>query len=181
MSRLRLLVVLVVLAGCDPSAPAAFDLSALSGVYVGTRTADARGTDPVATPATVTLAADPDSRAVSLVVQVRGERALVLSGAATEAGTVAVGNVLGASGLGIEFVADPGGTVRGVYVVAGADSLGTPVTGAVEGRLTPDRFDLTLVEPEPGGVRVEVRTSRPPQPTSASSAARRRGTSSGPT
>ena len=57
-------------------------------------------------------------------------------------------------------MADPAGTIRGVYEVAVEDSVRATVAGTVAGTFTRERFDLTLVEPEAGGVRVEVRTVR---------------------
>ncbi|WP_420455329.1 hypothetical protein [Rubrivirga sp.] len=172
MGRLGLGVALAVwVAACDASAPVSFDIASVVGVYTGTRTVDVLGAEPEVAPATVTISADAPSRTISFAVGVRGESAIVLPGTYTEAGVISAGNALGSAGLSVEFVVDPTGTLRGAYAVVGPDSLGTPVTGIVEGRLVPGQFLLTLVEPEAGGVRTEVRASR----SSAPATRRRRG------
>ncbi len=173
MGRLGLGVALAVLAACDTAAPGLFDVASVTGVYAGTRTVDVLGSEPEVAPATVTISADAPSRTISFAVGVRGESAIVLSGTYTEAGVISAGNALGSAGLSVEFVVDPTGTLRGAYAVVGPDSLGTPVTGVAEGRLAPDLFVLTLVEPDAGGVRTEIRTVRSPAGRAATR--RRRG------
>ncbi|MBC12381.1 MAG: hypothetical protein CMM85_05355 [Rhodothermaceae bacterium] len=160
MLRLRLLVGLVAVIGCDGAEPQAVDVAPLAGVYTGTHTADALGEAPVTSPASVTVATDRTTRAISFTLAVRGEAPVVMPGTVAASGTIVAGNLLAASALGVEFVADPAGTIRGVYEVAVEDSVRATVAGTVAGTFTRERFDLTLVEPEAGGVRVEVRTVR---------------------
>ena len=160
MSRLGLLVGLLVVGACDGAEQAPVDVAPLAGVYTGTHTADALNDDPVVSPASVTVVTDPTTRAISFTLAVRGHAPVVVPGTVAASGTIAVGTLLSASALGVEFVVDPAGTLRGAYEVAVEDSLRPTVAGAVAGTFTRERFDLTLVEPEAGGVRVEVRTVR---------------------
>lgn len=160
MARLGLLVGLLAVAACDPSAPDPVDVAPLAGVYTGTHTADALGAEPVVSPASVTVAVDAATRAISFTLAVRGAAPVVVPGTVAASGTIAAGTLLSASALGVEFVVDPSGTIRGAYEVAVHDSLRPAVAGEVAGRFTRERFDLTLVEPEAGGERVEVRTAR---------------------
>lgn len=135
-------------------------MSALTGVYVGSRTLDVLAADPAVAPATVTVAADRPSRAITVTLQVRGLSPVVLTGTYAETGTISVGNALGTSGLGIEIIVDPLGTIRGAYVSTDRDNPEAVLSGAVEGTLTSEVFFLTLVEPQEGGLRVEYRTFR---------------------
>ena len=158
MGRLGVLAALLAVAGCDGEAPAPSDVSKLAGVYAGTRTVV--GDAPEVTPATVTVTADAGRRTVAFVLAVRGEAAVVLPGTVAASGTIAAGNLLGTGTLGLEFVVDPSGTIRGAYEVATGDTARSVASGVVAGRFTAEQFDLTLVEPEAGGVRVEYRTVR---------------------